>query len=184
MDYIFLSTVKDKKVKMIKVSYDIACRWSINLFRRIEEYPRELRISKDRFSLEYFIPKFHLPAHGPSFHTLYSFNHRPGVGRTHGENIESGWAHVNPTAVATREMGAGARHSALDSHWGGWNWRKIVGLGKYCSIVSTFNHKICRQEHFFSEISTKRGKWHNNVRPFARISSATQMRGQSRSGMR
>ena len=28
------------------------------------------------------------------------------------------------------EMGAGARHSALDSHWGGWNWRKITGFGK------------------------------------------------------
>jgi hypothetical protein len=27
-------------------------------------------------------------------------------------------------------MGAGSRHSALDSHWGGWNWRKIVGFGK------------------------------------------------------
>ena len=131
MDYIFLSTVKDEKVKMIKISYDIACRWSINLFQRVENYPPELHISKDQFSLEYFIPKFHLPAHGPSCYTTkYSFNHRPGVGRTHGENIESGWAHTNPAAVATREMGAGARHSALDGHWGGWNWRKVVGFGE------------------------------------------------------
>lgn len=130
MDYIFLSTVKDEKIKIIKVSYDIACRWSINLFRRIESYSRELRISEDRFSLEYFIPKFHLPAHGSSCHTKYSFNYRPGVGRTHGENIESGWAHTNPAAVATREMGAGARHSALDGHWGGWNWRKVTKFGK------------------------------------------------------
>ena len=131
MDYIFLSTVKDEKVKTIKISYDIACRWSINLFRRIEDYAPELRIPKDRFSFEYFIPKFHLPAHGSSCHTKYSFNYRPGVGRTHGENIESGWAHTNPAAVATREMGAGARHSALDSHWGGWNWRKITGFGEW-----------------------------------------------------
>ncbi|KAF9779417.1 hypothetical protein BJ322DRAFT_1013173 [Thelephora terrestris] len=129
MDFIFLSTVKDEEVKMIKISYDIACRWSVNLFRRIESYSPELRISEDKFALEYFIPKFHLPAHGSSCHTKYSFNYRPGVGRTHGENIESGWAHTNPAAVATREMGAGARHSALDSHWGGWNWRKIVGFG-------------------------------------------------------
>ena len=132
MDYIFLSTVKDEKVKMIKISYDIACRWSINLFQRVEKYSSQLRIPEGRFSLEYFIPKFHLPAHGSSCHTRYSFNYRPGVGRTHGENIESGWAHTNPAAVATREMGAGARHSALDSHWGGWNWQKVTGFGKEC----------------------------------------------------
>ena len=126
---------------MIKVSYDIACRWSINLFRRIKNYSPELRVPEDRFSLEYFIPKFHLPAHGPDCHTKYSFNYRPGVGRTHGENIESGWAHTNPAAVATREMGAGARHSALDSHWGGWNWRKIVGFGKDHSFSPQFHFK-------------------------------------------
>ena len=130
MDFIFLSTVKDEGVKMIKISYDIACSWSVNLFRRIKNYSSELQIPEDRFSMEYFIPKFHLPAHGSDCHTKYSFNYRPGVGRTHGENIESGWAHTNPAAVATREMGASARHSALDSHWGGWNWRKIVGFGE------------------------------------------------------
>lgn len=138
MDYIFLSTVKDEKVKIIKVSYDIACRWSIKLFERIKTYSEELQISKEKFTLEYFIPKFHLPAHGSSCHTRYSFNYRPGVGRTHGENIESGWAHTNPAAISTREMGAGARHSALDGHWGGWNWRKIVGFGKLLHAVSIY----------------------------------------------
>lgn len=147
MDYIFLSTIKEEKVKIIKISYDIACRWSINLFRRIGKYSPELQISKERFSLEYFIPKFHLPAHGSSCHTRYSFNYRPGVGRTHGENIESGWAHTNPAAVATREMGAGARHSALDSHWGGWNWRKITGFGKGYLSNPRFHHTdTCLQE--------------------------------------
>ena len=130
MDYIFLSTVKDERIKSIKVSYDIACRWSIKLRQRIQNYSEELRIPEDRFAIEFFIPKFHLPAHGASCHTKYSFNYRPGVGRTHGENIESGWAHTNPAAISTREMGAGARHLALDGHWGGWNWRKIIGFGK------------------------------------------------------
>ncbi|KAF9777678.1 hypothetical protein BJ322DRAFT_1025606 [Thelephora terrestris] len=129
MDYIFLSTLKNEQVKTIKISYDIACRWSIKLFQRIQNYSEELQISDNKFALECFIPKFHLPAHGPSCHTKYSFNYRPGVGRTHGENIESGWAHTNPAAISTREMGSGARHSALDGHWGGWNWRKIVGFG-------------------------------------------------------
>ena len=129
MDFPFVSTLQDEKVKIIKISYDIICRWCINLLQRINSYSPELRASIERFLLEFFIPKFHLPAHGPSCHTRYSFNYRPGVGRTHGENIESGWAHTNPAAVATREMGPGARHSALDSHWGGWNWKKIIGFG-------------------------------------------------------
>ena len=131
MDYIFLSTIKDEKIKSIKVSYDIACRWSIKLYQRIQSYSEELSIPEDKFEFDFFIPKFHLPAHGSSCHTKYSFNYRPGVGRTHGENIESGWAHTNPAAGSTREMGAGARHSALDGHWGGWNWRKIVGFGEF-----------------------------------------------------
>ena len=142
MDYIFLSTVKDEKIKMIKISYDIACRWSIKLFQRVENYSPELRVSEDQFSLEYFIPKFHLPAHGTSCHTKYSFNYRPGVGRTHGENIESGWAHTNPATVATREMGAGARHSALDSHWGGWNWRKVIGFGEWHFDCPQLYHEL------------------------------------------
>ena len=131
MDYIFLSTLKDEKVKSIKISYDITCRWSIKLRQRIQNYSEELQIPEDKFVLEYFIPKFHLPTHGSSCHTKYSFNYQPGVGRTHGENIKSGWAHTNPAAVSTHEMGAGVRHLVLDGHWGGWNWRKVVGFGKF-----------------------------------------------------
>ena len=101
MNYIFLSTIKDEKVKNIKISYNITCCWSINLFQRIRNYSEELQISANKFALEYFIPKFHLPAHGSSCHTRYSFNYRPGVGRTHRENIESGWAHTNPAAILT-----------------------------------------------------------------------------------
>ena len=142
MDYAFLSTLKNEKVKMVKISYDIVCRWIINLFRRIETYCEELRIPLDRFIFEWFIPKFHLPAHSLSCHSIFSFNYRPGVGRTHGENIESGWAHTNPAVVATREMGPGARHSALDSHWGGWNWRKVTGFGEKYSDCPTPYHKL------------------------------------------
>ena len=132
MDYAFLCTLIGEKVKIVKISYDIICRWWINLFQRMQSYSENLRIPIDKFILELFIPKFHLPAHGSICQTRFSFNYRPGVGRTHGENIESGWAHTNPAATSTREMGGGARHSALDGHWGGWNWRKIVGFGR-CS---------------------------------------------------
>ena len=104
---------------MIKISHDIICHWSINLFWRIATYSPELHIPVDQFFLEYFILKFHLPTHSPSCHIVYSFNYHPGVGRTHRENIESGWAHTNLATVMTWEMGPGAWHLALNSHWGG-----------------------------------------------------------------
>ena len=78
----------------------------------------------------YLIPKFHLPAHGAKCQTQYSFNYTHGVGRTHGETVEQEWAYINLAALSTREMGPGARHAALDDSWGGWNWKKILGLGE------------------------------------------------------
>ena len=186
MDLPFLCTLMSVGVTMIKISYDIACRWSINLFRRIETYSPELRIPEDRFSLEYFIPKFHLPAHGSSCHTRYSFNYRPGVGRTHGENIESGWAHTNPAAVATREMGPGARHSTLDSHWGGWNWRKVTGFGKWHPNCPT-SYLIINsrsQEYSFSKTFMRRNRWRNSARRYVKSSKTRRTRERSKNGRR
>ena len=37
---------------------------------------------------------------------------------------------MNLAALSTREMGPGARHLALDDYWSGWNWRKILNMGK------------------------------------------------------
>ena len=51
--------------------------------------------------------------------------------RTDGENIERGWAWMNPASLSTREMGPGARHDTLDDQWGYWNWRILVQLGMY-----------------------------------------------------
>ena len=87
----------------------------------------DLDIKHLRFS--YLVPKFHLPGHGSSCQTDYSFNYAKGVGRTHGETVEQGWANINLAALSTREMGPGARHLALDDWWSGWNWKKVLGMG-------------------------------------------------------
>jgi hypothetical protein len=112
------------------ISYDIACKWSIHFLRRISDNHPELDVKNMRFT--YLIPKFHLPGHGDSCQTKYSFNYARGVGRTHGETIEQGWANMNLAALSTREMGPGARHLALDDNWSGWNWKKILGMGISC----------------------------------------------------
>ena len=88
-------------------------------------------IDLSRFAIMYFVPKFHLPAHGTKCQVQYSFNYTHGVGQTHGETMEQEWAYINLTALSTREMGPGVRHSVLDDSWGGWNWKKVIGLGGY-----------------------------------------------------
>jgi hypothetical protein len=128
-DYIVASYLQRCQVRDIKISYDIACQWSINLHSRFEAQHEDVDLSE--FSITHLVPKFHLPAHGAKCQARYSFNYTRGVGRTHGETVEQEWAYINLAALSTREMGPGARHSALNDSWGGWNWRKLLGLGEY-----------------------------------------------------
>ena len=126
-DYIVAAYIRRCQVRDIKISYDIACKWSINLLTRFKTSHEDINLS--RFSITHLVPKFHLPAHGSKCQVQYSFNYTHGVGRTHGETVEQEWSYINLAALSTREMGPGARHSALDDSWGGWNWRKVLGLG-------------------------------------------------------
>lgn len=102
-----------------------------------ENYPDSLQLPRE-IVLRNFIPKRHLPGHGFKCRTRYSFNWCHGVGRTHGETVEQEWSHINGAVLMTREMGSGARHAALDDHWGGWNWRKFVDIGVYGSYILRF----------------------------------------------
>ena len=47
---------------------------------------------------------------------------------THGETVETIWSHSTSLAISSRENGPHACHALLDTHWGGWNWRKVVRL--------------------------------------------------------
>lgn len=143
MDYIFWTTLLVASfvgagvgIAWLAVSYDIACQWNINLLKRFSSYPVSYTATLATLVIRFFIPNFHLPNHKLSCTTAFSFNLNRGVGRTHGETIEQEWAHISAVAMSTREMGPGARHATLDSHWSFWNWRKIVGMGKYYNPMS------------------------------------------------
>lgn len=118
------------KVKHVNISYDIACQWSKNLSKRVSAFPPDMQTSFQEAKIHYFVPKFHLPAHGEKCQGPYSFNLRPGVGRTDGEGIERGWSIVNPLATMLREMGPGFRHDTFNNHWSALSWGKAIGLGK------------------------------------------------------
>lgn len=113
------------------ITYDIACQWSIYLESRLKKLPPGVRVSEIG-SHDDLVPKLHALAHKAPCPTQRSLNYQPGCGRTDGEGIERTHAASGPLSAATKQMGPGYRHDAMDSQWNHWNWRKIVGLGKSC----------------------------------------------------
>ncbi|TDL19767.1 hypothetical protein BD410DRAFT_751691, partial [Rickenella mellea] len=131
MDYVVLSTLSGTTVKKLILSYDIACQWFKNLHSRISAYPEKMRLDMIKVETDAGIPKLHCKGHGPKCQTCWSFNYIKGSARTCGESIEQIWSGHNAVSMSTREMTPGSRQNTIDDHLGSWNFRKVVGLGKY-----------------------------------------------------
>ncbi|KAF7977149.1 hypothetical protein HWV62_4563 [Athelia sp. TMB] len=114
----------------IVASYDIACQWSIHLWDRMQGMPERLQIDREGKKFIFLVPKFHLKAHVEKCQTGYSFNFNPGVGRTDGEAPERGWSFINPLSSSTKEMGPASYRETIDDHFGDWNHKRVIGLGK------------------------------------------------------
>jgi hypothetical protein len=137
MDYIFLESLHQTELVSIVVSYDIVCQWSINLWHRMKMYSPRLQLAVGgKLAVVFLVPKFHLAAHIASCQIKFSFNLTRWSGRTDGEAPERGWSRFNNISVQTIEMGPGSRRDTLDDHFGDWNWKKTIGLGKVF-------HSIC-----------------------------------------
>jgi hypothetical protein len=131
MDYMFFRSIAGSPLLRFFVSYDIACQWYINIWRRLAAY-QDPAITTDRpkEAFRFLVPKFHLPAHIEACNLKFSFHLTRYVGQTDGEAPERGWANANPLARSTREMGPGSRRDTLDDHFNDWNHKKIIALGK------------------------------------------------------
>ncbi|KAG1787040.1 hypothetical protein EV424DRAFT_1476780 [Suillus variegatus] len=104
MDYLFFSTLRHTSIQTLNISYDIACQWHKKLQQRMSAFPISMRFDFVSKVINFFVPKFHLPAHIEKCQTTFSFNFN------------------------TKEMGPGARRDTLDDFFGDWNWKKVVGL--------------------------------------------------------
>jgi hypothetical protein len=129
MDFLFFSTLRRCCVDVLNISYDIACQWHKHLWQRMSAMPPNLQLEHANKFVQFFVPKFHLPAHILKCQSSFSFNFSKHVGRTDGEATERGCYNINPIASSTKEMGPGSRRDTLDDHFGDWNWKKLVGLG-------------------------------------------------------
>lgn len=130
MDFAFLSAIRNTLISRIAITYDIACQWTRNLYKRIPLFPQEYNEVFQEKEIFAGIPKFHLPGHGEKCKTKWSINFRRGWARTDGEGVERNWSVLDRFATVTREMAAGARHDFLDYQMGAVNWRKICGIGE------------------------------------------------------
>lgn len=130
MDYLFFSSLRDSKIKILVVSYDIACQWHKNLWTRMMELPHHFQFVAGQRAVVFCVPKFHLPAHILACQVSFSFNYTKHVGRTDGEAPERGWGDINSAAGMTQEMGPGSRRDTLDCFLGDRNWKKVTRMGE------------------------------------------------------
>ncbi|KAJ7825807.1 hypothetical protein B0H14DRAFT_3088537 [Mycena olivaceomarginata] len=114
MDFLFFSSLIGITLLTIVASYDIACQWGRNFWKRAKDMPENLQLP-DWIEIIFKVPKFHLPPHG--------------VGRTDGEGVERNWSWLNSAARSISVMGPGSREDTIDDLCGFSNWKKTVDLG-------------------------------------------------------
>ncbi|EIW84486.1 hypothetical protein CONPUDRAFT_40308, partial [Coniophora puteana RWD-64-598 SS2] len=131
IDYLFFSVYAPLILLLVVISYDIACQWKINLFKRMDTLPPQLQVSLLAVAhiLMFGVPKFHAPGHNERCAMQHSLNLMKGVGRTDGEGIERGWAKFNLASNSTKEMTLGFRHDTLNLLFTWHNLRKFYNMG-------------------------------------------------------
>lgn len=147
---VFLSTLRHRNLRYIKVSYDIACLWFVNFYTRASRFPENYRNHLFELNIRPAIPKFHLPAHGAKCWSRFSINYLEHWGRVDGEAIERLWSTTNPIATSTREMTPGARRDFLEARWGASNFRKIVDLGS--SLAKKLRTAVQGRQRYVQEL--------------------------------
>jgi hypothetical protein len=155
MDWIFMAALAGVALLCLTISYDIACQWRIHLLERakkIEGKRRAVEIptraedvtasgsqtdaappppmtNLGDFDIQFCLPVWHAQAHEVLCQTDNSLSYALGVGRTDGEGIERTWAVLNPVGFATKEMGEGGRHDAIENKIDHMNFEKNVNQG-------------------------------------------------------
>jgi len=144
MDFIVATTIQRMLLLLlILISYDIACQWFVNLFKRMNDHwPENLKIPSTTEVLP-AIPKLHEPMHKRAKHEAFSLNFIQGIGKSDLETPERVWSVHNGLGNSTKTQGPGGRNDVLDDHFGFWNWLKYVSLGK--TLMSKYKAAIAER---------------------------------------
>ncbi|KAJ7779986.1 hypothetical protein B0H16DRAFT_1448414 [Mycena metata] len=126
MDFLFFASLLGFILTYLIASYDIICQFSKHIWTRMEKLPAKYHLKIDFKNVRWAVPNFHLPAHKKGCHSPFSFHWLWGAGRTHSETVEQNWEFLNGIAAATKMMGLGARHIALEGLFSFHNWHRLV----------------------------------------------------------
>ncbi|KAF7319497.1 hypothetical protein HMN09_00288600 [Mycena chlorophos] len=85
--------------------------------------------SLEGYDIQFGLPVWHAAAHEVTCQMTNSLSYAVGVGRTDGEGIERLWAMLNPISFATKEMGEGNRHDAIEDKIDHLNFEKNIREG-------------------------------------------------------
>lgn len=128
MDYVFWSAIIDSGLLWVLISYDIACQWAKNLYRRMPKLPQELQ-KPDHLTLKPCLPVWHAKAHNADCEAEHTISFVDGAGATDGEEPERQWAIYNKASYSTREMGEVSRVNFLEDKMDYHSWLKNVQQG-------------------------------------------------------
>jgi hypothetical protein len=134
------------------VEYDVACQWSINFARRLQQ-SATLHIPKG-LSWTSGVGKFHLGAHEQTCFAKFSLNFISGAGQQDGEILETLWAPLNKIASSVRAMSKAARQEMVDDHMRDSNWKKLTRIGDVPSMM-LLSTLICLQSRVSSKNSSE-----------------------------
>jgi len=125
----------------LALCYDIACQYWKNIGARFKLSFPDFVDAVSR--MRYFVPKLHAYGHTDSCRYQYALDFATGVGRTHGERIESSWAEANLSGPSTSEMNAGHRRDVLAAYYNFWNFNQLVLLGEVSVGVGISTNQFC-----------------------------------------
>ena len=64
VDFIIFSALVGIMLSMLVITYDIACQWSKNLQKRMQEFPEHMRIPQT-MEIRCGVPSWHIKSHSP-----------------------------------------------------------------------------------------------------------------------
>jgi hypothetical protein len=138
MDYILLAVLMGFALMLLTISYDISCQWKINLAKRNQKMPRNMRLDLDNIKLQCALPVWHASSHEDSCQNANSLSFKPGVGKSDGEGVERTWSVLNPASYHTKDMSKGNCNDTLEDKIDSHNYLKNLGLGAYLPSPSFY----------------------------------------------
>ncbi|KAJ7582441.1 hypothetical protein C8J56DRAFT_894348 [Mycena floridula] len=147
MDYIFFSAIMGCMLGSIFLTYNIACQYCVNLEARNKHLPLKLQHNFTKTEIRSVLPIWHSDVHWLKCHSQNLVQYQEGAAKTDGEAPERFWGGTNEISYATKEMGEGTQHDAIEDRLDYHNHQKNIKLGNtldqklHLALVEEANQK-------------------------------------------